>query len=71
VPQITSKNKNRIKMLNIEGSEFRMVLTRPDMPGMLLMVLNGRKILITLMAEMFEFARAKLIRPKVTTKKSS
>jgi len=71
VPQITSKNKKRIKMLNIEGSEFRMVLTRPDMPGMLLMVLNGRKILITLMADMFEFTSAKLIRPRVTTKKSS
>jgi hypothetical protein len=58
-------------MLNIEGSEFRMVLTRPDMPGMLLMVLNGRKILITLMAEMLEFDSVKLSKPKVTTKKSS
>lgn len=58
-------------MLNIEGSEFRMVLTRPDMPGMLLMVLNGRKILITLMAEMFDLTSAKLISPKTTTKKSS
>ena len=58
-------------MLNIEGSEFRIVRTRPDMPGMLLMVLNGRRILITLIAEMFEFDSAKLSKPKETTKKSS
>lgn len=71
MPQITSRNKKRIKMLNIEGSEFRIVRTRPDMPGMLLMLLNGRRILITLMAEMFELESIKLSKPKVTTKKSS
>lgn len=55
VPQIRSVNENRIMILNIDGKEFKSVLTRPAMPGIELIVLNGLKTLKTLTDDTFSY----------------
>ena len=46
-------NMNRTIILNMIGKLFRIVETRLLIPGIELIVLNGLKILITLIAEIF------------------
>ena len=47
-----------------------MVLTKTYIPGIALIVLSGLRILITLMADMFELSNPTLTRLRFTTMKS-
>jgi len=53
------------------GSEFKIVETNEDIPGIELIVLSGLRILITLTAEMFCSYINLESHPRMTTKKSS
>lgn len=57
-------------ILNIIGKLFRIVDTKLLIPGIELIVLRGRKILMTLIAEMFWSANCILTHPRRTTIKS-
>lgn len=70
VPNMMSMNKNRTMTSNMIGREFRMVATRELMFGIWLIVLRGRKIRITLIAEMSPLLISELIHPRITTLKS-
>ena len=71
VPKITSVKQKRMRMLSMEGSEFRRVRTRPRMPCKEFSVRRGLKILITRMADTFNSYADRENQPKITTVKSS
>ena len=71
VPNMMSMKQNRTMMSNMIGSEFKIVETNEDIPGIELIVLSGLRILITLTAEMFYSSISFETQPKITTKKSS
>ena len=50
-----SINTNRNKTLSIAEAEFKIVATRPLMPGIELIVLRGRKSFTILRGVMFSF----------------
>ena len=53
VPNMIRVKQNKTIISNILGSEFKIVLTKLDIPGIELIVLSGLRILITRIAEMF------------------
>ena len=53
VPNIIKRKPKRTPISNMIGKELRIVETRPLIPGIELIVLSGRRILITLIALMF------------------
>jgi len=55
---------------NMIGSEFKIVETNEDIPGIELIVLSGLKILITRIADTFWSLSDALTQPAITTKKS-
>ena len=57
--------------MRTEGSELSRVMTRPRIPCSEFNVLSGRKIRMTLMAEMFRLAAESDTQPRITTEKSS
>jgi len=71
VPNMMSMKQKSTRMLNMIGKLFRMVYTRLLIPGIELIVLRGRRILITLIAEIFWSANYILTQPNITTVKSS
>jgi hypothetical protein len=71
VPNITSRKPKSTPISNIIGKEFKMVETKPLMPGIELIVLRGLNIRMTLMAEMFWASSNELTQPRITTMKSS
>jgi len=71
VPNIKSKKQNSTMISNMIGSEFKIVETNEDIPGIELIVLSGLRILITLTAEMFCSYINLESHPRMTTKKSS
>lgn len=62
---------NKIMISTITGKLLRIVDTSELIPGMELIALNGLRILMTRIADMSDCAKARLIHPKTTTKKSS
>ena len=69
-----SIKQKRTMISNMIGKEFKIVDTRPLIPGIELIVRSGLRILITLMAEISapsSEAKFKLIQPRITTRKSS
>lgn len=71
VPNIMSMKTNKTMISNMIGNEFKMVDTRLLISGMEFIILNGRRILITLMAEMLFSSKKVDSQPKMTTMKSS
>lgn len=70
VPNMISMKKKSTITSNMIGKEFRIVDTKLDMLGIWLIVLNGLKILMTLMAEISPLLRAYESHPSITTIKS-
>ena len=70
VPNIISINMKRIIISSMIGRLFKMVETSELIPGIELIVLNGLRILITLIAEMSFAEKPTLIQPSTTTRKS-
>ena len=70
VPNITSVKQKSSRMLSMEGSEFRRVNTRPRMPCKEFSVRNGLRILMTRMAETFNYFADMENHPRITTEKS-
>lgn len=68
---MTNMNPNKIMISTMIGKLLRMVETRELIPGIELMVLSGRRILITLMAEISYSDRPRLTHPSTTTMKSN
>lgn len=62
---------NRIIISTIIGKLFSIVDTSELIPGIELIVLKGRRILMTLMADISYSDRPKLTHPRTTTTKSS
>ena len=71
MPNIIRKNKNSTKISNRVGNELSRDYTNLRIVGIELMVLNGRNIRITLMAETLLDETTLLIQPIITTMKSS
>jgi len=71
VPNMTSMKQKRIMMSTIIGKLFKMVETNELIPGIELIVLRGRRIRITLIAEMSYSESPRLTQPRTTTRKSN
>lgn len=71
VPNIIRKNTNKSRISNNVGNEFSRDWTNFLIPGMELIVLNGRKIRITLIALILLAVDIYDAHPRMTTIKSS
>ena len=71
VPNMINIKQKSTIMSNIIGMELRIVDTKLLIPGIELMVLRGRKILITLIAEILSWFMKVASHPRITTRKSS
>jgi len=71
VPNIIRKNENSINTSSIVGSEFSNACTSFLMLGIELIVLKGRKIRMTRIAETLLVVMTWLTQPMMTTQKSS
>lgn len=71
VPNITKKNIKSTKISNNVGNEFSNDYTNLRIPGMELIVLKGRKIRITRIAETLLAVTNLLTHPIITTIKSN
>ena len=68
---MTRVKQKSSRMLSMEGSEFRRVITSRRIPFSELSVRNGLRIRITLIAETFSDLDDKENQPRITTVKSS
>ncbi len=71
VPNISRKNKKRIRISKSVGRELRIDCTSLRMPGIELIVLKGRRIRMTLIPLMLLASVLWEAQPRITTMKSS